>query len=344
MTLWQRRRRASVSAGLGVGRALVLRVRRRSKRMRRRDGDDKCECEWRRREAETDRWADGRSLAGLDRGLGERRGGARSVDEKKVLLATIQRHEQEAAALARRFRLLQQTLKAQQEVLNQYEHALSVARACNATRPAEVAAAAPAIGKRGVQNTPIKSTEIAKPSLVGDCISTIKQNVWEPCDLTTPAAAPEPITSTIKEDKSKETKKEVLFKPIAKTRSKAKVRATWAEEKQKRPYTSMWKHRLERRTAIGPLQKKDPVRTEEHISEEAMCFPYIEVVRNREERKALPGHDCIECKRYYNALGELGTVDVAAQKHKCSRHRARFEPYQTPDDFWRLSFPDSEPQ
>uniref|UniRef100_A0AAV1VAG4 DNA endonuclease activator Ctp1 C-terminal domain-containing protein n=1 Tax=Peronospora matthiolae TaxID=2874970 RepID=A0AAV1VAG4_9STRA len=106
----------------------------------------------------------------------------------------------------------------------------------------------------------------------------------------------------------------------------------------------MWKRRLERRTARGPLKKKDPVRIEEHISDEARCFPYIEVVRNREERKALPGYDCIECKKYYDALGELGTVDVAAQKHKCSRHRARFQPYETPDDFWRLSFPDSEPQ
>uniref|UniRef100_A0AAV1VBS8 Uncharacterized protein n=1 Tax=Peronospora matthiolae TaxID=2874970 RepID=A0AAV1VBS8_9STRA len=111
-------------------------------------------------------------------------------EEKKALLATIQRHEQAAAALARRFKLLQQTLQAQQEVLDQYEHALGVARACNATRPAEVAAAAAAIGNRGVRSPLIKRTDVAKSSL---------------------GAAPEPMISTITEDESTETEKKSAF-------------------------------------------------------------------------------------------------------------------------------------
>lgn len=72
-------------------------------------------------------------------------------------------------------------------------------------------------------------------------------------------------------------------------------------------------------------------------------FQYVEVVRNREARAALPGHDCVECRKYYEALeGLIPDADMELAKSKCSRHRARFEPYNTPDDFWRLSFPDSE--
>lgn len=72
-------------------------------------------------------------------------------------------------------------------------------------------------------------------------------------------------------------------------------------------------------------------------------YKFVEVVRNREARAALPGHDCAECRKYYDTLdGLLPDADVALAKAACSRHRARFEPYNTPDDFWRLSFPDSE--
>lgn len=73
-------------------------------------------------------------------------------------------------------------------------------------------------------------------------------------------------------------------------------------------------------------------------------FAHVEVVRNREARAALPAHDCAECARYYAALGDMVSAEqVAEHKRACSRHRARFQPYETPDDFWRLSFPDSEP-
>ncbi|KAJ0390613.1 hypothetical protein ATCC90586_010725 [Pythium insidiosum] len=76
------------------------------------------------------------------------------------------------------------------------------------------------------------------------------------------------------------------------------------------------------------------------LEDKENAFPYLEVVRNREQRAALPGHDCDECRKYYEALD--GLVPESEIKARCSRHRARHEPYQTPDDFWRLSFPDSE--
>ncbi|CAI5709069.1 unnamed protein product [Peronospora destructor] len=199
-------------------------------------------------------------------------------DEKKALLATIQRQEQEAVALARRFKLLQQTLKEQQKLLDRYQRALGAVEA--------------------------KSR----------------------------SSAAKPKRST--------TKKTAIIKPIV-HRSNSGLASTWAEEKRRMLKKSKWEQMLGL-AALGTSDKESF--QVEQTSDRPKSFAYIEVVRNREERKALLGHDCIECKKYYDALGEIGTIDAAAQKHKCSRHRARFEPYQTPDDFWRLSFPDSEPQ
>ncbi|CAI5719084.1 unnamed protein product [Hyaloperonospora brassicae] len=268
-------------------------------------------------------------------------------DEKKVLLATIRRQEQEAAALARRFKRLQQTLEQQQQVLDRYERALDGARASTATPRAEGAVAAPTDDRRGLR-PPLRSNEVVKLCLgEGKCTSTAQQTAWDKCNVSTPTDAPVPTIETKRETTSKkavvETKQnEAVFKSVVKKRRNDEVCATWADEKQTMHRTTTWEHRLER-AATGPL-KRATVRTEPLASKESMSFPYIEVVRNREARKALPGHDCTECKKYYDALAELGAVDVAAQKHNCSRHRARFEPYQTPDDFWRLSFPDSELQ
>ncbi|GLD95895.1 hypothetical protein PINS_up004573 [Pythium insidiosum] len=100
-----------------------------------------------------------------------------------------------------------------------------------------------------------------------------------------------------------------------------------------------------RRHSTGAVLDKKPVaatfRSRTGAEDKENAFPYLEVVRNREQRAALPGHDCAECRKYYEALD--GLVSESEIKAKCSRHRARHEPYQTPDDFWRLSFPDSEP-
>ena len=269
-------------------------------------------------------------------------------DEKKELLATIRRQEQEAVALARRFKLLQQTLEQQQEVLDRYERALDGARASTATPRGEVAAAAPTDDKRGLR-PPLKSNGVVKLCFgEGNCTSMAQRPAWDKCNVSTPTDAAVPMREAKRETTSKKavvkTKQhEAVFKSVVKKRRNDKVCATWADEKQKMLRTTTWEHRLER-AATGPL-KRATVGTEPLAStKESMSFPYIEVVRNREARKALPGHDCTECKKYYDALAELGAVDVATQMHNCSRHRARFEPYQTPDDFWRLSFPDSELQ
>lgn len=66
---------------------------------------------------------------------------------------------------------------------------------------------------------------------------------------------------------------------------------------------------------------------------------YVEVIRNKDERARLDGFDCADCERYYDSLN--GVLDKNKMIQKCSRHRARYKPYQTPDGFWNLSFQDS---
>ena len=52
-----------------------------------------------------------------------------------------------------------------------------------------------------------------------------------------------------------------------------------------------------------------------NVSDEPYRAPYIETVRNRAEREALPGHMCGECNRYYEALAQQGMLfDEAARR------------------------------
>ncbi|KUF94893.1 DNA endonuclease RBBP8 [Phytophthora nicotianae] len=251
--------------------------------------------------------------------------------EKEVLLATIRRQEQEAATLAKRFKLLQQTLKEQQKLLDRYQHALSSAK--SSTLKTQQTATTVDRTSNNIK-TSGESTSIVKTKEPTSS-TWVKKKTARSLDLETideiPASIP---VKEVQENNEKKT----VFKTTLKRRDG--LAATWAEEKRRTLKKSKWEQTLEL-TASGA--NKETVRTGQ-TTDKRSGFAYVEVVRNREERKALPGHDCMECKKYYDALGGLDAVDAAAHKNKCSRHRARFEPYQTPDDFWRLSFPDSEPE
>lgn len=96
------------------------------------------------------------------------------------------------------------------------------------------------------------------------------------------------------------------------------------------------KHSHERpRAASSSKRGQDP-------PPHAFDFPHKQVIRKKAERAALPGYDCLECEQYYHAIGNVIPKNVQIQK--CSRHRSAYVPYETPDDFWNLSFPDSIPQ
>ncbi|KAM6135322.1 LOW QUALITY PROTEIN: DNA endonuclease RBBP8 [Pterocles gutturalis] len=68
-------------------------------------------------------------------------------------------------------------------------------------------------------------------------------------------------------------------------------------------------------------------------------FPHIEVVRKKEERRKLPGHTCKECEIYYADIPEEEREKKLAS---CSRHRFRYIPPNTPENFWEVGFPSTQ--
>nr|XP_016848451.1 PREDICTED: DNA endonuclease RBBP8 [Anolis carolinensis] len=68
-------------------------------------------------------------------------------------------------------------------------------------------------------------------------------------------------------------------------------------------------------------------------------FPHIEVVRKKEERRKLPGHTCKECEIFYADYPEAEREKKIAT---CSRHRSRYVPPDTPENFWEVGFPSTQ--
>jgi hypothetical protein len=71
-------------------------------------------------------------------------------------------------------------------------------------------------------------------------------------------------------------------------------------------------------------------------------LPYQEVVRKKEERDRLQRFECEECGQFIQAICDQDSQGVY-DRHALlcsSRHRARFPPPLTPEDFWELSFID----
>lgn len=66
-------------------------------------------------------------------------------------------------------------------------------------------------------------------------------------------------------------------------------------------------------------------------------YPYQEVVRCKAKRQGLPCHDCPKCRRFYEVVREQEGIDDPIV---FSRHRARFIPNETPEDFWVVDFID----
>jgi hypothetical protein len=66
---------------------------------------------------------------------------------------------------------------------------------------------------------------------------------------------------------------------------------------------------------------------------------FVEVVRKKNKRDALPGHACPECAKFYEAMIQQGifTKETLPKVMKaCSKHKAKYLPPDTPDGFWDL--------
>ncbi|XP_015064965.1 protein gamma response 1 [Solanum pennellii] len=78
----------------------------------------------------------------------------------------------------------------------------------------------------------------------------------------------------------------------------------------------------------------------------ATGFKYIEPVRKKAERENLKGVECLQCKKFYDAVhpGEDKESNGNRQNLRCehhdgvSRHRYRYAPPLTPEGFWNIGF------
>lgn len=72
-------------------------------------------------------------------------------------------------------------------------------------------------------------------------------------------------------------------------------------------------------------------------------YAYEEVVRGKAAREALIGYECKECAAFFDEAvlhGDGSKYYDRDELLRCSRHRARQTPPQTPEDYWELSFAD----
>jgi hypothetical protein len=83
---------------------------------------------------------------------------------------------------------------------------------------------------------------------------------------------------------------------------------------------------------------------EEEDTPKEPVFKYQEVVRKKSEREALNGYECPECAKFVDEVmqGNGKYVFDRDELIRCSRHRGRHTPPQTPDGFWELSFVDEK--
>ncbi|NP_001012518.1 DNA endonuclease RBBP8 [Danio rerio] len=87
-----------------------------------------------------------------------------------------------------------------------------------------------------------------------------------------------------------------------------------------------------------PADRK-PLVSDSDKSSRNKSFACVEVVRKKDERRKLKGHYCKECEVYYADLPE---VEREKKLTSCSRHRYRYIPPSTPENFWEVGFPSTQ--
>ena len=86
------------------------------------------------------------------------------------------------------------------------------------------------------------------------------------------------------------------------------------------------------KAVVNPYKKQIRAKTKE---DGKPTFAYQEVVRKRDERMDLPGHDCEECRKFLDALEAAGGhIDRDEIINQCSRHRSRHKPGKFHLDDW----------
>ncbi|KAK9808228.1 hypothetical protein WJX73_000518 [Symbiochloris irregularis] len=157
----------------------------------------------------------------------------------------------------------------------------------------------------------------------------------------------------------------------ASVRTLARQQADRAQQQQLRAQPGAWRPKA-RASAfeedVPQMQAARPQMAHAHPSGPPLGtmgnagYKYREVVRRKDEREALQGFDCENCKRFYQAISSWGpmanlpapscghavTGDLArgptaakALIQDASRHRHQWQPPATPSGFWDMGFMDS---
>ncbi|DAZ94643.1 TPA: hypothetical protein N0F65_010730 [Lagenidium giganteum] len=271
-------------------------------------------------------------------------------EEREKLLKIIKTQQQDAEKLAQRFKLLQKTLAEQQQVLDQYQQRLLQSDARVASPKASKASSAASVPSPQRKRTPHSSCAERNG----------RRGAVPDLDSPPPRVAKRPL-AVVRDRDSNAADAPQTWKRIKAARASWPLsskhalpdaamqgNSTWMPRKQEwanspvkaTKSTDSWATNAVQDSAYSNVGSAAHQTTAAPLDGKENAFKFVEVVRNRAQRAALPAHDCIECRKYYDALDGL-VSDADQQRTKCSRHRARFEPYNTPDDFWRLSFPDS---
>eukprot|EP00069_Balaena_mysticetus_P006225 bmy_05190T0 len=102
------------------------------------------------------------------------------------------------------------------------------------------------------------------------------------------------------------------------------------------------KDKVKQKAFVEPYFKDDERETS------LQNFPHIEVVRKKEERRKLLGHTCKECEIwkthqfYYQYYADFPAEEREKKLASCSRHRFRYIPPNTPENFWEVGFPSTQ--
>ncbi len=97
-------------------------------------------------------------------------------------------------------------------------------------------------------------------------------------------------------------------------------------------------------TTTTTMSRKNPY-TSTSTSSSSSNFQFQEVVRGKRAREELLGYDCEECMGFLNAVCNAPGGNVFNRGtliQRCSRHRAKYRPAETPEGFWDLSFADEK--
>ncbi|NXV01152.1 CTIP endonuclease, partial [Cettia cetti] len=119
-------------------------------------------------------------------------------------------------------------------------------------------------------------------------------------------------------------------------------RETLHDEEQDKGVTAASKKLKEHEDKQDKAKQKafvEPYFKSDERKNTVLDFPHIEVIRKKEERRKLLGHTCKECEIYYADIPEEEREKKLAS---CSRHRFRYIPPNTPENFWEVGFPSTQ--